>query len=163
MSKKPDYLTLCSIAAQKAGTSYGKYMATDTTRQFRPMWRTWKPRRAFLKSAHSAGRNLRRARSSRKFIAVWSARKPTPREPLKGDTAIEKGEQTMIKLTQSLQQYLFVNHREIIVPLMFGHTEVLTQEIWDAYIEWCKTDEGHKYLKGGEKYVEESECEGQET
>lgn len=69
----------------------------------------------------------------------------------------------MIKLTQSLQQYLFINHREIIVPLMFGHTEVLTQEIWDAYIEWCKTDEGHKYLKGGEKYVEESECEGQES
>lgn len=27
MSKKPDYLTLCSIAAQKAGTRYGKYMA----------------------------------------------------------------------------------------------------------------------------------------
>lgn len=27
MSRKPDYLTLCSIAAQKAGTSYGKYMA----------------------------------------------------------------------------------------------------------------------------------------
>ena len=25
-SKKPDYLTLCSIAAQKVGTSYGKYM-----------------------------------------------------------------------------------------------------------------------------------------
>lgn len=25
--KKPDYLALCSIAAQKAGTSYGKYMA----------------------------------------------------------------------------------------------------------------------------------------
>ncbi len=38
MSKKPDYLTLCSIAAQKAGTSYGKYMAsTDTTRRFRTM------------------------------------------------------------------------------------------------------------------------------
>ena len=31
MSKKPDYLTLCSIAAQKAGTSYGKYMAMQTT------------------------------------------------------------------------------------------------------------------------------------
>lgn len=27
MSKKPDYLTMCSIAAQKAGTSCGKYMA----------------------------------------------------------------------------------------------------------------------------------------
>lgn len=89
---KLDYLTLCSIAAQKAGTSYGKYMAmpTDTTRQFRPMWRTWKPRRAFPKSAHSAGRNSRRARSSRKSIAAWSARKPTPREPLKGDTVTGK-------------------------------------------------------------------------
>ena len=92
MSKKPDYLTLCSIAAQKAGTSYGKYMAmcTDTTRQFRPMLRTWKPRRALLRSAPSAGRNSRRARSSRKSIAAWSARKPTPREPLKGDTATKK-------------------------------------------------------------------------
>lgn len=27
ISNKPDYLTMCSIAAQKAGTSYGKYMA----------------------------------------------------------------------------------------------------------------------------------------
>lgn len=92
MSKRPDYLTLCSIAAQKAGTSYGKYMAmrTDTTRQFRPMWRTWKPSRAFLKSAPSAGRNSRRARSSRKSIAAWSARKPTLREPLKGDTVTGK-------------------------------------------------------------------------
>lgn len=26
-SKKPDYLTMCSIAAQNAGMSYGKYMA----------------------------------------------------------------------------------------------------------------------------------------
>lgn len=26
MSRKLDYLTLCSIAAQKAGMSYGKYM-----------------------------------------------------------------------------------------------------------------------------------------
>ena len=47
-SKKPDYLTLCSIAAQKVGTSYGKYMVmrTDTTRQFRPIRRTRKPHRA---------------------------------------------------------------------------------------------------------------------
>ena len=26
-SKKPDYLTMCSIAAQEAGMSYGKYIA----------------------------------------------------------------------------------------------------------------------------------------
>lgn len=30
MSKKPDYLTICSIAAQEAGMSYGKYMAMHT-------------------------------------------------------------------------------------------------------------------------------------
>ena len=88
MSKKPDYLTLCSIAAQKAGTSYGK--STDTIRRFIPLTRPWKPHRALLKSAPSAGRNSRRARSSRKSIAAWSAKKPTPREPHKGDTAIEK-------------------------------------------------------------------------
>ena len=31
MSKKPDYLTMCSIAAQEAGMSYGKYMAMHGT------------------------------------------------------------------------------------------------------------------------------------
>lgn len=91
MSKKPDYLTLCSIAAQKAGTSYGKYMAMNG---YHPPIQAdvedVEAPQAFLKSAHSAGRNSRRARSGRKSIAVWSARKPTPREPLKGDTAIEK-------------------------------------------------------------------------
>lgn len=30
ISNKPDYLTLCSVAAQKAGTSYGKFMAMQT-------------------------------------------------------------------------------------------------------------------------------------
>ena len=91
MSKKPDYLILCSIAAQKAGASYGKYMAmTDTTHRFRPMWRTWKPLRAFPKSAPSAGRNSRRARSGRKSIAAGNARKPTLREQLKGGTVTGK-------------------------------------------------------------------------
>lgn len=101
MSKKLDYLTLCSIAAQKAGTSYGKYMAmhTDTTRQFRPIRRAWKPRRALSKSAPSAGRSSRRARSSRKSIAVWSARKPTPRELPKGDTVTGKRRLTRDKET----------------------------------------------------------------
>ena len=47
-------------------------------------------REAAVKIAPSAGRNSRRARSSRKSIAVWSARKPTPREPLKGDTVTGK-------------------------------------------------------------------------
>lgn len=91
MSKKPDYLTLCSIAAQKAGTSYGKYMAMHG---YHPPIQAdvedVEAPQALLRSAPSAGRNSRRARSSRKSIAAWSARKPTPREPLKGDTATKE-------------------------------------------------------------------------
>ena len=90
MSRKPDYLTLCPQAHRPGRAMASTWQCTDTTHRFRPMRRTWKPRMAFLKSAHSAGRNSRRARSSRKSIAVWSARKPTPREPLKGDTVTGK-------------------------------------------------------------------------
>lgn len=58
----------------------------------------------------------------------------------------------MVKLTQSLSQWLFDNHREILPLIMFGHTELLTDEMWNEYIAWCKTDEGRQYLKGGSKY-----------
>lgn len=61
----------------------------------------------------------------------------------------------MVKLTQSLTEYLEEYHRDIIVPLTFGHTELLTQEIWGEYIDWCQTDEGRQYLKGGSKYDDE--------
>ena len=36
----------------------------------------------------------------------------------------------MFKLTQSLKKYLENYHKDIIIPLTFGHTELLTQEIW---------------------------------
>ena len=48
----------------------------------------------------------------------------------------------MVKLTQSLKKYLDNYHSDIIIPLTFGHTELLTQEIWEEYIDWCQTDEG---------------------
>jgi hypothetical protein len=38
---------------------------------------------------------------------------------------------------------------------MFGHTELLTDEMVKDYLEWCKTDEGKQYLKGGSKYKED--------
>ena len=60
----------------------------------------------------------------------------------------------MVKLTQSLAQWLFDNHRAKLPLIMFGHTEELTDEMWAEYIEWCKTDEGKQYLKGGSKYKE---------
>lgn len=60
----------------------------------------------------------------------------------------------MIKLTQSLHQWLWINHRKLIPLLMFGHTELFTEEMAKEYIEWCKTEEGRQYLKGGSKYKE---------
>lgn len=61
----------------------------------------------------------------------------------------------MVRLTQSLSQWLFVNHKELLPLIMFGHTELLTEEMYSEYIEWCKTEEGRKYLKGGIEYKED--------
>jgi hypothetical protein len=60
----------------------------------------------------------------------------------------------MVKLTQSLEQWLWENHRDKIVRIMYGHTEYMTEEMWKEYTLWCDTDEGRQYLKGGSKYVE---------
>lgn len=58
----------------------------------------------------------------------------------------------MIVLTESLKQWLFRFHRDLVVPLLFGHVDLFTDEMWEEYIEWCKTDEGTQYLDGGAKY-----------
>lgn len=60
----------------------------------------------------------------------------------------------MVKLTQSLKQWLWRNHKNIIHLIMLGHTELFTSEMKKEYIEWCKTDSGKQYLKGGIKYIE---------
>ena len=61
----------------------------------------------------------------------------------------------MVKLTQSLYQWLWDNHRDKVVLIMFGHGELFTQEMKQQYLEWCQTEEGRQYLKGGSKYKEE--------
>lgn len=60
----------------------------------------------------------------------------------------------MIKLTQSLSHWLWENHRDLVGLIMLGHTELITREMWREYVEWCKTEEGRQYLKGGAKYEE---------
>ena len=52
----------------------------------------------------------------------------------------------MVKFTQSLEHWLVTNYPKEYVLIGFGHTELLTQEMWNAYIEWCKTEEGQLYL-----------------
>lgn len=63
----------------------------------------------------------------------------------------------MVKLTQSLQRWLWQYHRDIVGPILFGHTELFTEEMQREYLEWCKAEEGRRYLKGGSEYREEGE------
>lgn len=63
----------------------------------------------------------------------------------------------MVKLTQSLEHWLFVNHPGLVPLIMFGHVELFTEEMQQEYFEWCETEEGRQYLKGGSKYKEEEE------
>lgn len=60
----------------------------------------------------------------------------------------------MVRLTQSLEHWLWENHRDIIHLILFGHTELFTEEMQKEYLAWVMTDEGSQYLKGGSKYDE---------
>lgn len=60
----------------------------------------------------------------------------------------------MVKLTQSLAEWLWRYHRDKIYLIILGHLELFTDEMETEYIEWCKTDDGRQYLKGGTKYRE---------
>lgn len=61
----------------------------------------------------------------------------------------------MVRLTQSLAVWLMENYPKELPLIIFGHVELFTDEMWTAYIEWCKTDEGMQYLKGSSKYRED--------
>lgn len=61
----------------------------------------------------------------------------------------------MVKLTCSIQKWLWDNHRKLIAPIRFGHIELFTPDMEKEYLAWCQTDEGKSYLKGGENYKED--------
>ena len=60
----------------------------------------------------------------------------------------------MVKMTQSFEHWLFTFHKDVFNLILLGHLELLTDEMKKEYIEWCETDEGKQYLKGGSKYDE---------
>ena len=60
----------------------------------------------------------------------------------------------MVQLTQSLSHWLWENHKDKVALIIFGHTELFTEDMQQDYIKWCNTDEGKKWLKGGEHYKE---------
>ena len=67
----------------------------------------------------------------------------------------------MVQLTQSLREWLWRFHRDKIGLILFGHVELITEEMVRDYLEWCKTEEGSQYLKGGSKYVDEDDVHEQ--
>lgn len=58
----------------------------------------------------------------------------------------------MVKLTASLEHWLFVNEPKLLVLIGFGHLECFTEEMQKKYLEWVQTEEGQSYLKGGKNY-----------
>lgn len=61
----------------------------------------------------------------------------------------------MVKLTQSLKEWLWRNHKDKLGLILLGHVELFTEEMQQEYLEWCKTEDGKQYLKGGSKYIPE--------
>ena len=45
--------------------------------------------------------------------------------------------------------FLMKFHRDLYVPITFGHLEHLTDELVEEYRAWLQTDEGKQYLPGG--------------
>lgn len=65
----------------------------------------------------------------------------------------------MVRLTHSLQEWLWRYHPDVIGLIMFGHIELITPEMQQEYLAWCQTDEGRKYLKGGSEYKEDDHAQ----
>ena len=62
----------------------------------------------------------------------------------------------MIKLTCSLNHWLFENHKDKLGLILFGHVELFTSDMQKEYLKWCNTEDGKQYLEGGIYYTEPS-------
>ena len=63
----------------------------------------------------------------------------------------------MVKLSHSLLHWLCKNHSDIMNLIMLGHTELVTEDMRNQYLHWCKTDEGKTFLVGKANYIESEE------
>ena len=62
----------------------------------------------------------------------------------------------MVRLTESLRQFLTKNYPKELPLIALGHTELITEDMKKEYIAWCETEEGRSYLEGGINYKEPS-------
>lgn len=58
----------------------------------------------------------------------------------------------VVEMTKSFSAWCLKFHKDLLIPLMFGHIELLTEKLYEEYLDWVRTDEGRKYLvKDGEE------------
>lgn len=67
------------------------------------------------------------------------------------------GGDEMNRMTQSFSVWCLKFHPEIYSLLRLGHNELLTEDMYQEYLDWVQTDEGKQYLEGGSKYREVTE------
>ena len=75
MRKKPDHLTLCSIAAQKAGTSYGKYMAHGYHPPIQADVEDVEAPQGISKICPQCGKEFTQGKIKRKIYCGWECQK----------------------------------------------------------------------------------------
>lgn len=63
----------------------------------------------------------------------------------------------MVKMTRSLEHWLWKYYRSFLPLISLGHVELFTKEMQKEYYDWCQTDEGKQYLEGGSKYAGKGE------
>lgn len=62
----------------------------------------------------------------------------------------------MVRLTESLRQFLARKYLKELPLIALGHVELITENMKEEYIAWCETEEGRSYLEGGINYKEPS-------
>ena len=65
----------------------------------------------------------------------------------------------MVKLTQSLREWLFKNYPDKLPIIMFGHVELFTKEMNAEYLQWCQTYECKEYSHDNYEYKEKNNNE----
>lgn len=53
----------------------------------------------------------------------------------------------MVRMSKSFSVWCFKYHKDIYSLLMFGHTELLTEDMYKEYLGWLHTDEGKQSLQ----------------
>lgn len=48
----------------------------------------------------------------------------------------------MIKLTCSLEHWLFENYKDQFGLILLGHVELFTPDMQKEYLKWCNTEDG---------------------